>query len=87
MSALAVETQESVDYIKSRIGARFVCPKAIIVCGSGLSTLADTLDDAEVINYQDIPHFKTSTVQGHASKLVFGFLDKTPVLAMVGRFQ
>lgn len=87
MGKLSTEAEESVDYIISRIGKSFEIPKAIIVCGSGLSTLADTLSHVVAIPYQDIPHFQVSTVQGHASKLVFGFLDKIPVLAMVGRFQ
>ncbi|RDD37750.1 Purine nucleoside phosphorylase, partial [Trichoplax sp. H2] len=36
-------------------------PKIGIICGSGLSNLADILQEQEVIAYSDIPNFPTCT--------------------------
>ncbi|KAK7493386.1 hypothetical protein BaRGS_00015286 [Batillaria attramentaria] len=62
-------------------------PKVGIICGSGLGGLADQVDDAEVISYDQIPEFPVSTVAGHAGKLVFGYLQGKPVVLMRGRFH
>ena len=87
MTDLLQRVQASIDYILNSIGHSWKLPKAAVICGSGLNQLADSISDPVTISYKDIPHFHTSTVEGHASKLVFGFLDGVPILAMVGRFQ
>ncbi|KAM3920672.1 purine nucleoside phosphorylase-like [Leptodactylus fuscus] len=62
-------------------------PKIAIICGSGLGTLADTLEDKIAIPYEDIPHFPSSTVPGHAGRLVFGLLNGKQCVCMQGRFH
>ncbi|PAT02155.1 purine-nucleoside phosphorylase [Candidatus Izimaplasma bacterium ZiA1] len=62
-------------------------PKTAIVLGSGLSSIIDEIIDPVEIMYEDIPHFKTSTVKGHVSKLVIGTLNGVEVLLMSGRFH
>ena len=44
----------------------------MIICGSGLGGIANILESSTKleISYSDIPGFKTSTVPGHAGKLV-----------------
>lgn len=64
-----------------------VRPLVGIVCGSGLSKLAEMLKDQLVIDYSDIPNFPQSTVHGHAGKLVFGTLKGKPCVCMQGRFH
>ncbi|XP_007552081.1 purine nucleoside phosphorylase 5b [Poecilia formosa] len=64
-----------------------VRPTVGIVCGSGLSALADMLKDPQVFKYCDIPNFPNSTVRGHAGKLVFGTLKGKPCVCMQGRFH
>ena len=63
----------------------------LIICGSGLANLAQGLNDNKVeLDYSSIPYFASSTVEGHPSKLVFGFLrvsPHVPVVAMVGRLH
>ncbi|WLF78250.1 Purine nucleoside phosphorylase [Lodderomyces elongisporus] len=79
--------------IESRIGgsSELKHPRVMIICGSGLGGIADTLDPSSIIeiSYSEIPGFKTSTVQGHAGKLVFGLIgaNKVPVMCMVGRLH
>ncbi|CAN3375259.1 purine nucleoside phosphorylase [Diutina rugosa] len=67
-----------------------VVPRVMIICGSGLGGLANILEGNRVeVPYHDIPGFKTSTVQGHAGKLVFGTIgqNKVPVMCMLGRLH
>lgn len=58
-----------------------------LILGSGLGELADEVTNKIIIKYEDIPHFPTSTVVGHAGQLVYGELAGKKVLAMQGRFH
>jgi purine-nucleoside phosphorylase len=60
-------------------------PRIALVLGSGLGDFADDLKDPVGISYQEIPGFPTSTVTGHAGRLVIGTVNDVPVLAMQGR--
>ncbi|WP_281242328.1 purine-nucleoside phosphorylase [Alteribacillus persepolensis] len=62
-------------------------PKAGLVLGSGLGVLAEDIEDAVKVRYEDIPGFPVSTVEGHAGQLVFGRLQGVPVVSMQGRFH
>lgn len=60
-------------------------PTIGLVLGSGLGTLADTLDNRVVIPYADIPGWPKSTVHGHHGNLVIGELEGQVVAAQQGR--
>ncbi len=62
-------------------------PKIGLILGSGLGSLADKIENAIKIKYEDIPHFPKSTVEGHAGQLVIGELAGKTVVAMQGRFH
>ncbi|KAM9376266.1 purine nucleoside phosphorylase 6 [Pholidichthys leucotaenia] len=62
-------------------------PKVAIICGSGLGGLANLLDDKDSFQYEDIPYFPTSTVEGHVGQLVFGKLKGCECVCMKGRFH
>lgn len=66
-----------------------ISPRVMIICGSGLGGIVNILKNQVLINYHDIPGFKTSTVVGHVGKLVFGTIgeNKVPVMCMVGRLH
>lgn len=76
------EYKQAADYIagKSRLK-----PEIGLILGSGLSPLADEIEDADYIPYEDIPHFPHSGVPGHAGRLVVGQLQGKPVVVMQGR--
>ncbi|XP_020814374.1 purine nucleoside phosphorylase isoform X5 [Drosophila serrata] len=76
--------QEIADFITKGAGVR---PKIGIICGSGLGSLADIIQDARIFEYEKIPNFPVSTVEGHAGKLVVGTLEGATVMAMQGRFH
>ncbi|MBU8788413.1 purine-nucleoside phosphorylase [Bacillus glycinifermentans] len=71
-------------YIKSKAKHE---PAVGLILGSGLGVLADEIEDAVRIKYEDIPDFPVSTVEGHAGQLVIGALKGVPVVAMQGRFH
>ncbi|WP_107727602.1 purine-nucleoside phosphorylase [Desmospora activa] len=78
------QAQEAAAYIGKRSGHR---PVIGLVLGSGLGVLAEEIRHADVIPYEEIPHFPVSTVQGHAGQLVLGELEGQTVVAMQGRFH
>lgn len=75
---------EAAEYLVRQIGAK---AKTVIVLGSGLNNLAEDIQIEKAINYTDIPHFPLTTVEGHAGRLIYGFLNAIPVIAMQGRFH
>ncbi len=60
-------------------------PKVGLILGSGLSPLAEGVENSITFDYQDLPHFPVSTVEGHTGRLVFGHLEGQPVAVMQGR--
>jgi purine-nucleoside phosphorylase len=64
-----------------------VQPKISIILGSGLGSLADSLEDRTVIPFKDLPLWPVSTVPGHAGRLVIGTLEGQCVLVMQGRIH
>ena len=60
-------------------------PKIGLVLGSGLGAFADSLTDATVIPYSEIPSFPQSTAIGHAGRMVIGKASDVAVAAMQGR--
>ncbi len=74
----AVEKIKQYDFNEPSIG---------LILGSGLGDLADQIEHAVIISYNDIPHFPTSTVEGHAGQLVLGGIAGKSVVAMKGRFH
>jgi purine-nucleoside phosphorylase len=74
--------RQAADYIRGKTHHQ---PKIGLILGSGLSPLADEIEQADHIPYGDIPHFPVSGVMGHAGKLVIGQLAGKTVLVMQGR--
>jgi purine-nucleoside phosphorylase len=60
-------------------------PKVGLILGSGLSSLADEIESADVVPFGEVPNFPVSTVQGHTGALVIGKLGGQTVIAMRGR--
>ncbi len=76
---------ESATAIRASLGS-FV-PEVMLILGSGLSWLGDTVKDPVKVHYADIPHFKRSTAPGHPGRLIFGTLQGRRVAVMQGRFH
>ena len=76
------EFDQAAEVIRSRTHHH---PRVGLILGSGLSPVADEIVEADVIPYSEIPHFSTSTIEGHKGQLVIGKLAGQMVLAMQGR--
>ena len=60
-------------------------PRVGLILGSGLGTLAQAVEQADVIPYSEVPHLAPSTVEGHAGRFVIGRLEGQPIIVMQGR--
>jgi len=60
-------------------------PQIGLILGSGLSPLADAIEESVAIPYGEIPHFPVSTVKGHSGRLIVGQLEGQSVATMQGR--
>ncbi len=76
------EMDQAADYIRAHTTYR---PTVALVLGSGLGELANSVEDAETIAYNDIPMWPVSTVLGHKGQLVIGKLEGQIVMVMQGR--
>ncbi|MBK6818222.1 MAG: purine-nucleoside phosphorylase [Bacteroidetes bacterium] len=75
---------ETVAFIRTKTNSQ---PIAGIILGSGLGGLVNDLTISISLNYEEIPHFPTSTVKGHGGKLLFGTLNGKEVVMLSGRFH
>jgi xanthosine phosphorylase len=60
-------------------------PRVGIVLGSGLGAVADAVQDANVVGYEELPGFPRPTVAGHAGSAVLGRIGGVPVAVLQGR--
>jgi purine-nucleoside phosphorylase len=79
-------SMEIIDRLAGAIRSRIkIQPRVAIILGTGLGGLADSIREAVIIPYSDLPDWPASTVVGHAGRLVVGLLEGQPVLVMQGR--
>ncbi|TKJ30723.1 MAG: purine-nucleoside phosphorylase [Chloroflexi bacterium B3_Chlor] len=74
--------EESASYISAQTPSR---PTVAIITGSGLGAVADDVEAPESMPYGVIPHFPSTSVQGHVGELVIGRLAGKEVAFMRGR--
>src|SRR5260221_14665496 len=73
---------EAARYVLAKAQGRL--PRAAVVLGSGLGGGAGAINDPIELPYTEIPYFVTSTVQGHAGKLIIRSCDGVAVALMEG---
>ena len=78
------QIDQAAETIRKRISNR---PRVGMILGSGLNRLADSVQNAEIIPYKDLPNWPVSTVHGHVGQLVMGELEGRPVFVMQGRIH
>ena len=74
--------EAAADHIRSRSDVK---PRVGLILGSGLNPLAEAVEAADVIPYDEIPNFPRPSVEGHIGQLVLGQLEQQPVIVMQGR--
>ena len=76
--------EQAADFVRARTGMQ---PQVGLILGSGLSGLAESVQQPVILPYEEIPHLPASTVPGHAGQLVIGCLAGAPVCVMQGRLH
>ncbi len=84
MSDLRTQIDEAIEVIRSKTDLE---PQVGIICGTGMGSLAEQVEDAVRLPYRQIPHFPVSTVESHKGYLVLGTLEGKKVVVMQGRFH
>jgi purine-nucleoside phosphorylase len=75
---------EAVQAIKGRTSLQ---PKMGIILGSGLGSVAASVQDAVRIPYTEIPYFHGTSIEGHSGFLVVGNFQGVPTVFLSGRFH
>lgn len=75
---------EASNFIQSKFKTK---PRIGIVLGSGLGIYVDQIQNKTIIPYQEIPHFKRTSVEGHQGCLILGEVQGVPVAALQGRLH
>lgn len=78
------QIKETTEYLKKIITQPI---DAAIILGTGLGALSNEIETIATINYDTIPNFPISTVEGHQGALIYGTIGDKHVLAMKGRFH
>jgi len=81
-------TLKEIDEVVASIQARTQYkPKIGLILGSGLGGLADSIQNPDLIAFNDLPHWPHSTVPGHVGQLVIGEFENQTILVMQGRIH
>ncbi len=83
---MAIAMTDVMDVVH-RYAPKGFSPKVGLILGSGLSALAEQMENTVSIPYQAIPGLHVGTVAGHASLMVMGNLEGQPVVCMRGRLH
>ncbi len=82
--------QDAADWItkatRTAGGAKF-SPKIGIILGSGLNDLLASAVIQHSFAYERIPHFASTTVDGHIGKLELGYVQSQSIAVLRGRFH
>lgn len=79
-------TLEKIDEVAAAVRGRLhLAPRVGLILGSGLNALADSVENARIIPFRELPDWPLSTVTGHSGQLVVGMLEGQPVFVMQGR--
>jgi purine-nucleoside phosphorylase len=74
--------EETASFIRSKVPR---APSVMLITGSGLGALAESIEGATSLSYREIPHLAPTGVLGHAGQLVLGELGGRQVALMQGR--
>ena len=81
------EVREAINFIRQVTNFR---PRLALILGSGLGNFSDRINAISTVSSSEIPYYQVSSVQGHAGKLIFGYLQtdtfhSMPLLVFQGR--
>lgn len=77
--------QQSAEFLRKKLnGFR---PKVLVILGSGLGALAEEVEDAIAVPYDQVPNMRHSTAPGHKGQFLFGRLAGQDAAVMQGRLH
>jgi purine-nucleoside phosphorylase len=62
-------------------------PRVGIVLGSGVGDVADAVERAVTVSFDELPGWPEATAPGHAGRLLLGHLAGVPAVVLQGRFH
>jgi purine-nucleoside phosphorylase len=75
---------EAVEFIKSKSQLK---PRVGIILGSGMGAVSEIVVPEITLDYSTIPHFGSTSVEGHKGRLVLGHVGTIPVALLQGRLH
>jgi purine-nucleoside phosphorylase len=78
------KVDETVSFLKEKMKR---APSVVIILGTGLGGLIDSIEIDTLLPYEETPHFPRSTVEGHQGNLIFSNLNGKSVAVLQGRFH
>lgn len=87
MSTMLEQELKAIEEAAEAIDVALPRADIAIVLGSGLGPLAENIEEAHTISYQDIPHFPVPTVISHSGTFISGKIGGAKVYALSGRFH
>jgi purine-nucleoside phosphorylase len=76
------QIDETAEVVRTQISEQ---PQVGLILGSGLGSLAESVEQPTIIPFDQLPNWPISTVIGHQGRLVLGRLESRSVLVMQGR--
>jgi purine-nucleoside phosphorylase len=81
---MITKIDEAVSFLRSKSS---LVPRAGVILGSGLGTLAESIDPDVILPYSEIPGAKPSAVIGHSGRMIIGRAGAVPVVVLQGRIH
>ncbi|MGB1039904.1 MAG: purine-nucleoside phosphorylase [Flavobacteriales bacterium] len=78
------QIKQTAEFLKNKVNQEY---QVGIILGTGLGGLVSEIEIEFSFDYEEIPNFPVSTVEGHSGKLIFGKLGGKKVVALQGRFH
>jgi purine-nucleoside phosphorylase len=83
-----IDQPARLDALEAAVRARSeLVPEVGIILGSGLGGLADDLEDALAVPFEELPGWPAATAPGHVGRLLLGRLAGRPVAMLQGRLH
>jgi purine-nucleoside phosphorylase len=78
------EIEDVTSFLEKRLPEK---PRVAIILGSGLGPFTNRIENPLIVPYDEIPHFKQTSVEGHSGRIVTGRVGGVPLVALQGRWH
>ncbi len=78
------EVEEAAQFLRSKMHSN---PEIALVLGSGMGNFGETIEDAIVIPYSDVPHMNHPRITPHKGNFIIGKVQGKSVICLQGRLH